>query len=105
MEWGFGVNTSFTDEYQTQNEDPVGFIQESFWLLNAMAYVGSSDGKWKVSVIGRNLNDELYVVTSGGRPFADVSNNALLPGGVGLSDTILNYARGRQVFLELEIRM
>ena len=105
MEWGFGFNTSFSDDYQTQNEDPVGFIQESFWLLNAMAYVGSSDGKWKVSVMGRNLNDELYVVTSGGRPFADVSNNTLLPGGVGLSDTILNYARGRQVFLELEIRM
>ena len=21
MEWGFGVNTSFTDEYQTQNEE------------------------------------------------------------------------------------
>ena len=105
MEWGFGLNTSFTDDYETQNEDPVGFIQDSFWLLNAMAYVGSSDGKWKVSVIGRNLNDELYVVTSGGRPFADVSNNTLLPGGVGLSDTILNYARGRQVFLELELRM
>lgn len=105
MEWGFGVNTSYTDEYETQNEDPIGYVQDSFWLLNARAYVSAADGGWKLSVMGRNLNDELYVVTSGGRPFADVSNNTLLPGAVGFSDTILNYARGRQVFLELEVMM
>ncbi len=105
MEWGFGVNTSYTDEYETQNEDPIGFVQDAFWLLNARAYLAAADGGWRVSVIGRNLTDELYVVTSGGRPFADVSNNALLPGGVGFSDTILNYARGQQLFLEFEVRM
>ncbi len=105
MEWGFGMNTSFTDEYETQNEDPIGYVQDSFWLLNARAYVAAADGAWKLSVIGRNLTDELYVVTTGGRPFADVSNNTLLPGGVGFSDTILNYARGQQLFLEFEVRM
>lgn len=105
MEWGFGVNTSFTDDYETQNEDPIGYVQDSFWLLNARAYVAAADGSWRVSVMGRNLTDELYVVTSGGRPFADPSNNALLPGGVGFSDTILNYARGQQLFLEFEVRM
>ncbi|MEM1435598.1 MAG: TonB-dependent receptor [Pseudomonadota bacterium] len=105
MEWGFGFNTSFSDEYETQNEDPVGFVQDSFWLLNARAYLGSADGRWNVSVMGRNLTDELYVVTSGGRPFSDTSNNSLLPGGVGLSDTVLNYARGRQLFLQFEVRL
>lgn len=105
MEWGFGLNTSFTDDYETQNEDPIGYVQDSFWLVNARAYVAAADGGWKLSVMGRNLGDELYVVTSGGRPFADVSNNMLLPGGIGFSDTVLNYARGRQVFLEFEVRM
>ncbi|MFT7219158.1 MAG: iron complex outermembrane receptor protein [Candidatus Azotimanducaceae bacterium] len=105
LEWGLGLNTSFTDEYETQNEDPGGFIQESFWLVNGRAYIAAADGGWTVSVMGRNLADELYVVTSGGRPFADTSNNTLLPGGIGLSDTILNYARGRQVFLQLEVEM
>ncbi|MBT4163110.1 MAG: TonB-dependent receptor [Gammaproteobacteria bacterium] len=105
LEWGFGVNTSFSDEYYTQNEDPVGFIQDSFWLLNARAYIASIDGKWKISAMGRNLNDELYVITSGGRPFADVSNNTLLPGGIGTSDAVLNYSRGRQLFLQFEVRI
>ena len=105
LEWGFGLNTSFSDEYETQNEDPVGFVQDSFWLLNARAFVGSADGTWQVSVMGRNLTDELYVITSGGRPFADTSNNTLLPGGIGLSDTVLNYSRGRQLFLEFKVQL
>ncbi len=105
LAWGFGINTSFSDEYETQNEDPVGFVQDSFWLLNARVFVGSEDGKWRVSLTGNNLTDELYVTTSGGRPFADTSNNTLLPGGVGLSDTVLNYARGRQLFAQFEVRL
>lgn len=105
LEWGVGFNTSFTDDYNTQNEDPLGFVQEAFWLFNGRAFVGSADGRWNVAVMGRNLADELYVVTSGGRPFSDVSNNTLLPGGIGLSDTILNYARGRQIFLQFEARL
>ncbi len=105
LEWGFNFNTSFSDEYETQNEDPIGFVQDSFWLLNARAFIGSADGTWTLSVMGRNLTDELYVTTSGGRPFADVSNNTLLPGGVGFSDTVLNYARGRQLFAQFEIRL
>lgn len=105
LEWGVGFNTSYTDEYETQNEDPVGFVQDDFWLLNARAFIGSTDGRWNVSLMGRNLTDELYVVTSGGRPFADTSNNTLLPGGVGLSDTVLNYARGRQLFLQFEVAL
>ena len=105
LEWGFGFNTSFTDEYETQNEDPVGFVQDSFFLVNARLSIGSPDGRWTASIMGRNLTNELYVVTSGGRPFADVSNNTLLPGGVGLSDTVLNYARGRQLFAQFEVRL
>jgi iron complex outermembrane receptor protein len=105
LEWGVGFNTSFSDEYETQNEDPVGFVQDAFWLFNARAFIGAADGTWNVSLMGRNLADELYVVTSGGRPFSDTSNNSLLPGGVGLSDTVLNYARGRQLFLQFEYRL
>ena len=105
MVWGFGINTSFSDEYETQNEDPVGFVQDAFWLLNGRIYLGSADGKWRASLMGNNLTDELYITTSGDRPFADASNNTLLPGGFGQLDTTLNYARGRQLFLQFEYRI
>ena len=103
--WGLGLNTSYSDEYETQNEDPIGFIQDSHWLLNARIFVGADDGRWTLSLMGNNLTDELVVTTSGGRPFADTSNNTLLPGGVGLSDTVLNYNRGRQLFAQFEVRL
>ena len=105
MEWGIGVNTSFTDKYETQNEDPIGHVQGSFWLLNSFAYLRSANGRWRISVMGRNITNELFVTTSGGRPFADVSNNTLLPGDIGFSDTVLNYSRGRQLFAQFEVRM
>lgn len=105
MVWGLGLNTSYTDAYETQNEDPIGFVQDGFWLVNARLFLGAADGGWRLSLLGNNLGDELYVVTSGGRPFADTSNNTLLPGGVGLSDTILNFGRGRQLFAQFELRL
>lgn len=105
LQWGLNVNTSWTDEYETQNEDPIGYVQDAFWLLNGRLFLGAADGRWNVSLMGRNITDELVVATSGGRPFANVSNNSLLPGGIGFSDTILNYGRGRQVFAQFEVRL
>ncbi|MEM6709851.1 MAG: TonB-dependent receptor [Pseudomonadota bacterium] len=105
LEWGYSLNMSYTDEYETQNEDPVGWIQDSFYLFNARVFLGSADGRWRLSLMGRNLGDELYVVTSGGRPFSGTDSNTLLPGNQGLPDTILNYARGRQLFLQFDVRL
>ena len=98
MNWGFGFNTSFSDEFETNNGAANGFIQEAFWLVNARAFVGASDGRWQASVSGRNLTDEITVVTSGGRPFANTVNDG------GVADQILNLTRGRQVFANFEVR-
>jgi len=98
MNWGVGFNTSFTDEFETNNGLSNGFIQEAFWLVNARAFVGASDGRWQASVSGRNLTDEITVVTSGGRPFANTVNDG------GNADQILNLTRGRQVFANFEVR-
>ncbi len=100
LEWGLGLNTSFTDEYETQNALLNNtFVQDSYWLLNARLFVGSNDGRWKASVAGRNLTDKLYVVSSGGRPFANTTNDG------GSADQVLNFGRGRQVFFNFEVRL
>ena len=100
MEWGLGLNTTFTDEYETQNALITGsYIQDSYWLLNARLFVGSNDGRWKASVAGRNLTDKLYAVSSGGRPFANTVNDG------GRADQVLNFGRGRQVFFNFEVRL
>lgn len=37
MEWRFGLNTTFSDKHETQNEDPIGHVQGSYWLLQEVA--------------------------------------------------------------------
>ena len=53
--------------------------------------VGDPDGKWKLSLVGVNLTDEIWINTSAGRPF--------LEPGVG-DDEVWTQNRGRQVFVE-----
>ncbi|MEM1404859.1 MAG: TonB-dependent receptor [Pseudomonadota bacterium] len=104
MEWGLNFNTAYSDGYLTENGLPNPYEQDAYWLLNARAFIGSTDGRWNVAVMGRNLTDELYVVTTTTRPFSVTANNQFLPGGVGQGDQVLNYARGRQLFLQAEFR-
>lgn len=100
LEWGFGVNTTFSDEYETQNALISGsYIQDSYWLLNSRVFVGANDGRWQASIAGRNLTDELVAVSSGGRPFANTVNDG------GRADQVLNFARGRSVFFNFEVRL
>jgi iron complex outermembrane recepter protein len=52
------VTASYSDSYYTEGTlDPVG-EQDSYTRLSARVGIGASDGRWDVSVIGRNLTEE-----------------------------------------------
>jgi outer membrane receptor protein involved in Fe transport len=83
----------FTDDYQTNtNNNPLS-IQESFWRYNARAALYSTDGRWDVSVIGRNLSEEWYIAGQADKPGG-------FPGGDDLFGGVL---RGRQVILQAAV--
>ena len=77
-------------------------MQPSFWLLDSSISIGHPDGKWKLSLVATNLTDEIFVITSGGRPFAaaEINGNGL-PAG---DDLILTQNRGRQIFAEVSFK-
>ena len=102
--WTAGVNTSWTDEYEASTS-PAGFVQDAYWLVNARASIGAEDGRWKASVMGRNLTDEIYTIGSGGRPFATSDTNSLLPNGAALAEQLMFVSRGRQLFLQFELNL
>lgn len=53
------VGANYSGEYfGTPDLDPAT-VQSSFWKLNAMATFGPQDGNWEVSLIGKNLTDEM----------------------------------------------
>lgn len=88
-------NAAYNDGYITDEATLNDYVQPSFWLLDANVAIGHPDGKWRLSLVAQNLTDEIFVITSGGRPF--------LQPGVG-DDFIMTQNRGRQVFAEVSFK-
>lgn len=102
LEFLFSGNAAYNDGYITDEATLNDFVQPSFWTLDATAAIAHPDGDWKLALIATNLTDEIFVITSGGRPFlAPAGNAAGLPAG---DDLVLTQNRGRQVFVEASFR-
>lgn len=94
-------NAAYNDGYITDEATLNDFVQPSFWTLDANIAIGHPDGNWKLSLIANNLTDEIFVITSGGRPFLAGPNNGGLPIG---DDVVLTQNRGRQIFAEVSFK-
>jgi len=88
-------NAAYNDGYITDESTLNDYVQPSFWLFDANISIGHPDGKWKLSLVGQNLSDEIFTITTGGRPF--------LQPGVG-DDFVMTQNRGRQIFGEVSFR-
>ena len=74
--WRYNISADarYSDEFDiTATLDP--FVQDSYWLIDASLNVYSADGQHQVSVIGRNLTDEIYAVGAGAIPGRLPANN------------------------------
>lgn len=87
-------NAAYNDGYITDEALLNDYVQPSFWTLDTNVAIGHPDGNWKLSLIAQNLTDEIFTITTGGRPF-------LPPGG---DDFVMTQNRGRQVFAEISFR-
>lgn len=100
FELGLNGNLQYSDSYFTNEDSLTDLRQDSYVSIDGAISVGDPEGKWKLSLIGVNLTDEIWVNTSGGRPF-------LAPAGIGLpvgDDLIVTQNRGRQVFVEARFK-
>ncbi|WP_379545330.1 TonB-dependent receptor [Qipengyuania sp. DSG2-2] len=103
LELGLNGNVSYSDSYFTDEDTLNDFVQDSFITIDASVSVGHPDGNWRLALVGVNLTDEIYVNTSGGRPFLSPGGAA----GFGLpagDDLVVTQNRGRQVFVEASFR-
>lgn len=87
-------NAAYNDGYITDEASLNDFVQPSFWTLDTNVSIGHPDGNWKLSLVATNLTDEIYVITSGGRPFLPATGD----------DLVLTQNRGRQVFAEISFK-
>jgi len=95
LEIGLGGNAIFSGDYLT-NEDTLNndLVQDSYVTFDARVSIGDADGRWKLALVGNNINDKIWTNTSAGRPF--------LP--VGGDDQVVTQNRGRQLFVETSFR-
>ena len=54
----FNMNVAYTDEYFLDGDLDENTLQDSYVKVNASIALGAGDGKWEVSLYGRNLTDE-----------------------------------------------
>lgn len=92
LEFGLSGNMVFTDDYLTNEDSLNDFVQDGYVTFDLTASIGDLDGRWKFSIIGVNLTDEIWVNTSAPRPFLAAAGD----------DVILTQNRGRQVFAEVQ---
>lgn len=90
LEFGLSGNATYSDSYWTNATDSY-YRQPSYVTFDAAISVGAPDGKWKLSLIGSNLTDEIWTNTNGGAPFT-------------ADDTIHTQNRGRQLFVETSFK-
>ncbi len=88
-------NAAYNSGYITDEATLNDYVQPSFWLFDTNVSIGDPDGKWRLSLIAQNLTDEIFTITTGGRPF--------LQAGVG-DDFVMTQNRGRQLFVQTSFR-
>lgn len=91
-----GATLHYSDDYTTstsQQGSPNEYTQDSFWRADLVASLSAMDDRWSVSLVGRNISDEVYTVETVGRPGA-------IPNALGQRDQAHFINRGRQIFVE-----
>lgn len=98
---GLGGNVTYSDSYITNNSSFADYVQKSWATFDGRISFGDSKDKWRIALVGVNIADKVYTQTSGDRPFLAPPNAFGVPVG---DDVILNQNRGRQVFVEANIK-
>lgn len=90
IEFGLNGNAAYSSSYFAGNNNFTDFVQDSYVTFDAAVSIGDPNDKWKLSLVGVNLTDEIWANTAGDRPF--------LPAGG--DDRVITQNRGRQLFVE-----
>jgi iron complex outermembrane recepter protein len=91
---GLNGNARYSGSYFANDDGFDDPFQKSFVTLDGAISISGEDDKWKLSLVGVNLTDKLYLLTTGGRPFQG-------PGG---DDEAWDFNRGRQIYIEASLK-
>jgi hypothetical protein len=88
----FSIKGSYSSSYQTAEDNAPGGLQPAYWLLDAAVHLKSDDGHLEFAVIGRDLTNTYYMVTSVGGQAGSGNNNQYVGSFNGPREVILEAA-------------
>ncbi|MBK9589613.1 MAG: TonB-dependent receptor [Sphingomonadales bacterium] len=116
LSFGINGNMTYSGSYWTANNSnftiqnrPFGDLkQKGYATFDGSISIQHPDKKWKLSLVGINLANKIYALSSGTRPFLAPASGYGVPGSATFvprgDDLAVNYNRGRQVFVEASFK-
>lgn len=92
---------SYSDDYLANVDSAPHAASPSYTLIDAGIAVSSSDERWKLELIGKNLTEEYYWTRATDVPFTGTAPG-VVPGVLG--DSAASVSRGREVLLRASYR-
>ena len=96
-ELGVTGDAFYNSSYYASDAFAPASKQNDFWRFNASARFGPTDGRWQVSLIGRNLTNKYYLLFAGDR-----TGGTSIPLTQGEQRGVV--ARGREVVLQASFK-
>ncbi|MBY0301192.1 MULTISPECIES: TonB-dependent receptor [Sphingomonas] len=97
LEAGLTGDTFYSSSYFASDSFAPASRQNDFWRFNASARIGDPDGRWSLSLVGRNLTNKYYLLFAGDR-----TGGTSVPLTQGEQRGVV--ARGREVLLQASFR-
>lgn len=97
LEFNVAGDAFYSSSYYAGDTLAPASKQDGFWRFNASVGVGSPDGRWKLSLIGRNLTNKYYLLFAGDR-----TGGTSVPLTQGEQRGVV--ARGREVAVQAQVR-
>jgi iron complex outermembrane receptor protein len=108
LQFGMNGNMQWVSSYFTNNDRLTDLKQPSYVTFDGSISIGDPKGAWKLSLVGVNLTNKIYTITSGGRPFLAPPGGYGTPGTATYvpagDDLAVSQNRGRQVFVEASFK-
>ncbi len=98
---GFTGDMVYSDGYLTDATSSPGGRSPSYTLFNASVRIGTTDDRYELALIGRNLTEDYFWTRTSDRPFTGTAPG-VTPGVLGDSVSAIN--RGREVILRGTVR-
>jgi len=103
--WRVGVSADagYTDGYFTDPSNKPTSWQNAYWLLNASLRLADPSDRWELALIGRNLSNRYFIVSTSDAPLTGSGVNGT-NGPTVLADTQGIPSRGRETMVRLSVR-